>query len=89
MFRPLSSPCVHTNSSQRLNLDNSFSLEKRVREEQRKKLSLRDEIRRARAERQEVALRMDEIRIRHETESKHAQVCIPITYFLLAWTDMK
>ncbi|CAG8978606.1 hypothetical protein HYALB_00010967 [Hymenoscyphus albidus] len=59
--------------TQQTTLDNTFSLEKRVREEQRKKLSLREEIRLARAERQEVAFRLDEVRIKHEMESKHAE----------------
>ena len=41
---------------------------------QKEKLSLRDEILRVRAERDQVALRMDAIRIRHEAESKEALV---------------
>ncbi|KAH8598333.1 hypothetical protein B0O99DRAFT_592212 [Bisporella sp. PMI_857] len=52
------------------NLDNTTALEKRVREEQRKKLALREKILRVRAEREQVALRMDEVRIKHEGESK-------------------
>jgi hypothetical protein len=59
---------------QTINLDNTAVLEKRLREEQKKKLGLRGEISRVRAERQNVALRMDEVRIRHERESKLAQV---------------
>jgi hypothetical protein len=58
---------------QTIALDNNFALEKRVREEQRKKLALREEILRIRAEREQIALRMDEIRIKHENESKEAQ----------------
>ncbi|KAB8302133.1 hypothetical protein EYC80_005581 [Monilinia laxa] len=56
-----------------INLDNSYSLEKRLREGQRKKLSLREEILRVRAEREKVALRMDEIRIAHEKDSHEAE----------------
>ncbi|KAF5878146.1 putative at hook domain-containing protein [Botrytis fragariae] len=56
-----------------INLDNSYSLEKRLREGQRKKLSLREEILRVRAEREKVALRMDGIRIAHEKNSHDAQ----------------
>ncbi|KAF7949519.1 uncharacterized protein EAE97_003028 [Botrytis byssoidea] len=56
-----------------INLDNSYSLEKRLREGQKKKLSLREEILRVRAEREKVALRMDGIRIAHEKNSHDAQ----------------
>ncbi|KAE9366873.1 hypothetical protein N431DRAFT_384876 [Stipitochalara longipes BDJ] len=56
-----------------INLDNSYSLERRLRDEQKKKLGLREEILRIRAEREQVALKTDEIRIRHENESKKAQ----------------
>ncbi|TVY84711.1 hypothetical protein LSUE1_G001065 [Lachnellula suecica] len=56
-----------------INLDNSYSLERRVREQQKKKLGLRDDILRVRAERQQIALRMDEIRIKHESEANKAQ----------------
>ncbi|RAL62971.1 hypothetical protein DID88_004058 [Monilinia fructigena] len=56
-----------------INLDNSYSLEKRLREGQRKKLSLREEILRVRAEREKVALRMDEVRISHEKDSHEAE----------------
>ncbi|CAD6448279.1 ed11fb3d-d214-45e7-a3f7-6fef92b7e85c [Sclerotinia trifoliorum] len=56
-----------------INLDNSYSLEKRLREGQKKKLSLREEILRVRAEREKVALRMDGIRIAHEKDSHNAQ----------------
>lgn len=50
-----------------------YSLEKRVREEQKRKLFLRDEIIRVREQRQKLALRMDEIRIKHENAAKKAQ----------------
>ncbi|KAF7906603.1 hypothetical protein EAF00_000882 [Botryotinia globosa] len=56
-----------------INLDNSYSLEKRLREGQKKKLSLREEILRVRVEREKVALRMDGIRIAHEKNSHDAQ----------------
>ncbi|QSZ35129.1 hypothetical protein DSL72_007994, partial [Monilinia vaccinii-corymbosi] len=56
-----------------INLDNSYSLEKRLREGQRKKLSLREEILRVRAKREKVALQMDEIRITHEKDSQEAE----------------
>ncbi|TVY23084.1 hypothetical protein LHYA1_G007963 [Lachnellula hyalina] len=56
-----------------INLDNAYSLEKRVREQQKVKLGLRDDILRIRAERQQVALQMDGIRMRHENEGNKAQ----------------
>ncbi|KAE8447012.1 hypothetical protein EG329_011146 [Mollisiaceae sp. DMI_Dod_QoI] len=56
-----------------INLDNGFSLEKRLRDEQKKKLRLRDDILRIRAEREQVALRMDEVRMKHENERTKAQ----------------
>ncbi|TVY42466.1 hypothetical protein LOCC1_G005513 [Lachnellula occidentalis] len=56
-----------------INLDNAYSLEKRLREQQKVKLALRDDTLRIRAERQQVALQMDEIRIRHENEGNKAQ----------------
>ena len=59
---------------QTINLDNTSALEKRFREEQKKKFALREEILRLRGERQKIALRMDGVRITHEQESKDAQV---------------
>jgi hypothetical protein len=59
--------------AQTINLDNTFSLEKRVRDEMRKKLALRDNILRIRAKREELALRRDEVRFRHEKATKYAQ----------------
>ncbi|KAH6650625.1 hypothetical protein F5144DRAFT_477899 [Chaetomium tenue] len=53
-------------------LDTLHSLRKRVRSAQKEKLTLRDEILQIRAEREQVALRMDAIRIRHEADSKQA-----------------
>ena len=64
--------------SQTINLDNGYSLERRIRDEQKRKISLREEILRIRAEREQVALRMDEIRIKHEYEQQKAQVRISI-----------
>ncbi|KAF8848969.1 hypothetical protein BDZ45DRAFT_810359 [Acephala macrosclerotiorum] len=56
-----------------INLDNGYSLERRLRDEQKKKLRLREDVLRIRAEREQVALRMDEVRIRHEKERNKAQ----------------
>ncbi|CZR55684.1 uncharacterized protein PAC_05572 [Phialocephala subalpina] len=56
-----------------INLDNGYSLERRLRDEQKKKLRLREDILRIRAEREQVALRMDDVRIRHEKERTKAQ----------------
>ncbi|KAL2260719.1 hypothetical protein VTK26DRAFT_5201 [Humicola hyalothermophila] len=53
-------------------LDTLHALRKRVRAAQKQKLALRDEILRVRAERDQVALRMDAVRIAHEAESKQA-----------------
>jgi hypothetical protein len=47
-----------------------------VRSAQKEKLTLRDEILQIRAEREQVALRMDAIRIRHEADSKQALVSL-------------
>jgi hypothetical protein len=73
-----------------LNLDNAYSLERRVREQHKKKLSLRDDILRVRAERQQIALQMDEIRIKHESESNEAQVCLPTfpIFHLYTWLTL-
>jgi len=73
------------NLPQTINLDNAHSLEKRVRDEQKKKLGLREDILRIRAEREQVALRMDEIRIKNENGAKVAQVC-PISFNYLRTT---
>ncbi|ORY55474.1 uncharacterized protein BCR38DRAFT_461984 [Pseudomassariella vexata] len=51
-------------------LDTLHALKKRVRSVQKEKLSLRNEIIRIRAEREQVALKMDAVRIRHDTESQ-------------------
>ncbi|CCU74866.1 putative AT hook domain-containing protein [Blumeria hordei DH14] len=47
-------------------LDNSYSLESRLRDEKKKRLYFREELLRTRAERDQIALRMDEVRINHE-----------------------
>ncbi|KAL3418537.1 AT hook domain-containing protein [Phlyctema vagabunda] len=52
-----------------INLDNNFALTRRLREEKRNKLALRGEILQIRSEREKVALKMDDIRSRHEKES--------------------
>ncbi len=57
-------------------MDNGFSLEKRLRDEQKKKLRLREDVLRVRAEREQVALRMDEVRMKHENERTKAQVSV-------------
>ncbi|KAF5580371.1 hypothetical protein FPANT_9327 [Fusarium pseudoanthophilum] len=48
------------------------SLRKRVRLVQREKLSLREEILRLKAEREQVALKMDAVRIKHEEDTKES-----------------
>jgi hypothetical protein len=50
------------------------SLQKRVRDAQKERLALREEIIRLRKEREHVALRMDAVRIKHEDDSKEATV---------------
>ncbi|KAK1780557.1 hypothetical protein QBC45DRAFT_408262 [Copromyces sp. CBS 386.78] len=53
-------------------LDTLHALRKRVKVVQKEKLGLREEILRIRAERDQVSLRMDAIRIKHEVDSKEA-----------------
>ncbi|KAI8626671.1 hypothetical protein F5Y19DRAFT_478331 [Xylariaceae sp. FL1651] len=53
-------------------LDNLRTLKKRVRATQKEKVSLRNEILRIRAEREQVALKIDAVRIRHETSKEEA-----------------
>lgn len=53
-------------------LDTLHALRKRVKVVQKEKLGLREEILRIRAERDQVSLRMDAIRIKHEVDSKKA-----------------
>ncbi|KAI0534554.1 hypothetical protein GGR58DRAFT_50209 [Xylaria digitata] len=57
---------------QTIALDNLRTLKKRVRATQKEKVSLRNEILRIRAERQQVALKMDAVRMRHETANKQS-----------------
>ncbi|KAG4430993.1 hypothetical protein IFR05_013521 [Cadophora sp. M221] len=59
--------------TQTINLDNAYCLERRVRDELKKKNVLREEVLRIRKEREQVALRMDEIRMKHEKEKTYAQ----------------
>ncbi|KAK7914683.1 AT hook domain-containing protein [Apiospora marii] len=51
-------------------LDTMHALKKRVRSIQKEKISLRNEILCIRAEREQVALKMDAVRLRHEVDSK-------------------
>ncbi|KAI1355363.1 hypothetical protein F5Y01DRAFT_270183 [Xylaria sp. FL0043] len=56
--------------AQTIALDNLRTLKKRVRAAQKEKISLRNEILRIRAEREQVALKMDAVRMRHETANE-------------------
>ncbi|KAI2641157.1 hypothetical protein GGS21DRAFT_359771 [Xylaria nigripes] len=56
--------------AQTIALDHLRSLKKRVRAAQKEKVSLRNEILRIRAEREQVALKIDTVRMRHETANK-------------------
>ncbi|KAI1132681.1 hypothetical protein F5Y10DRAFT_230529 [Nemania abortiva] len=56
--------------SQTIALDNLRTLKKRVRAAQKEKLALRNEILRIRAEREQVALKIDAVRERHETANQ-------------------
>ncbi|KAM5343589.1 hypothetical protein ACJ41O_012126 [Fusarium nematophilum] len=56
-----------------IHLNDWHSLRKRVRLVQREKLSLREEILRLKAEREQVALQMDAVRIKHEEDTKESQ----------------
>lgn len=55
-------------------LDTLHALRKRVRQAQRDKIALREEILRIRREREEVELRKDAVRVRHERERAVAMV---------------
>ncbi|POR37824.1 Protein MNN4 [Tolypocladium paradoxum] len=55
-----------------IHLNHWYSLRKQVRQAQKEKLSLRDEILRLNREREQVALRMDAVRIKHEADSREA-----------------
>ncbi|KJZ73215.1 hypothetical protein HIM_07412 [Hirsutella minnesotensis 3608] len=55
-----------------IHLDHWHSLRKQVRQVQKEKLSLREEILRLKGEREQVALRMDAVRIKHEADNKES-----------------
>ncbi|KAI6760550.1 hypothetical protein HG530_009410 [Fusarium avenaceum] len=56
-----------------IHLSDWQTLRKRVRVVQREKLSLREEILRLKAEREQVALKMDAVRIKHEEDTKESK----------------
>lgn len=56
------------------------ALKKRVRSIQKEKISLRNEILRIRTEREQVALKMDAVRLRHEVDSKDSLVSNPLLH---------
>ncbi|KAL6923064.1 hypothetical protein FSST1_000338 [Fusarium sambucinum] len=58
---------------QAIHLNDLHTLRKRVRIVQREKLSLREEIMRLKAEREQVALKMDAVRIKHEENTKESK----------------
>ncbi|RCI13283.1 hypothetical protein L249_0657 [Ophiocordyceps polyrhachis-furcata BCC 54312] len=55
-----------------IHLNHWHTLRKQVRKAQKEKLALREEIIRLNGEREQVALRMDAVRIKHETNSKES-----------------
>ncbi|KAG8163257.1 hypothetical protein KVR01_006554 [Diaporthe batatas] len=57
---------------QTIALDTLYALRKRVRQAQKSKLRLRERIIQIRAEREQVALRMDAVRMKHEEDGKEA-----------------
>ena len=65
---------ISANEEQTIALDTVHALKGRVRVARREKFALREEILRIRAERDEVALKTDAVRVKHEVESKAAQV---------------
>ncbi|KAI0861096.1 hypothetical protein F4860DRAFT_476849 [Xylaria cubensis] len=58
--------------AQTIALDNLRTLKKRVRATQKEKVSLRNEILRIRAEREQVDLKIDAVRMRHETANQES-----------------
>ncbi|KPA42083.1 hypothetical protein FLAG1_05039 [Fusarium langsethiae] len=58
---------------QAIHLNDLNTLRKRVRIVQREKLSLREEILRLKAEKEQVALKMDAVRIKHEEDTKESK----------------
>ena len=63
-----------TPAEQTIHLNHWHSLRKRLRHVQKEKLELREEILRLKAEREQVALRMDAVRIKHEEDTKESTV---------------
>jgi len=63
---------------QTIALDALYALKKRAREAQRSKLQLRERIIQIRAEREQVALRMDAVRMKHEEDGKEAWVYLTL-----------
>lgn len=59
---------------QTIRLNHWHSLRKRVRHAQKEKLALREEIMELKREREQVALRMDAVRIKHEADTKESNV---------------
>ncbi|RDA85966.1 hypothetical protein CP532_0827 [Ophiocordyceps camponoti-leonardi (nom. inval.)] len=55
-----------------IHLNHWYTLRKQVRKAQKEKLALREEIIRLNGEREQVALRMDAVRVKHETNSKES-----------------
>ncbi|PFH61192.1 hypothetical protein XA68_18008 [Ophiocordyceps unilateralis] len=55
-----------------IHLNHWHTLRKQVRQAQKEKLTLREEIIRLNSEREQVALRMDAVRIKHEADSKES-----------------
>lgn len=62
-------------------LDALHALKKRVREAQKNKLQLRERIIQIRAEREQVALRMDAVRMKHEEDGKEALVYLTLVFY--------
>ncbi|KAK1247334.1 hypothetical protein MKX07_002243 [Trichoderma sp. CBMAI-0711] len=59
-----------------IHLNHWHSLRKRVRHVQKERMALRDEIIRIKAEREQVALRMDAIRMQHEADARESKYCL-------------
>ncbi|KAL7809131.1 hypothetical protein V8C44DRAFT_334537 [Trichoderma aethiopicum] len=59
-----------------IHLNHWHSLRKRVRHVQKERMALREEIMRIKAEREQVALRMDAIRIQHEADARESKYCL-------------
>lgn len=68
---------------QTIALDALYALRKRVREAQKSKVHLRERIIQIRAEREQVALRMDAVRTKHEEDGKEALVCLTFSLSIL------